>query len=107
MRRTLRSVALASLLALGGLVGFGTTSAHAQGFGGYYPSGYGVYRGAYGYGGGYATYPAPLVTTGAFGGYGRLGGYGYRGTGYGTGWGGYGYGRHHHHHHYRGCGCRY
>src|SRR5438309_1108421 len=35
MRRILRRVALACVLAIGGLVGFGTTSAQAQGFGGY------------------------------------------------------------------------
>lgn len=106
MRHSLRSVALASLLALGGLLGVGASAAQAQVFGGYYsPNSYGAYPGGYGYGSAYGTYPQPVVATGAFGGYRGYGGYGLR-QGYATGWGGYGY-RHHHHRHHHGCGCRY
>jgi hypothetical protein len=113
MRRILRGAALASMLAIGGLVGPGTTSAQAQGFGlmggfggyprgSYYGGGYGAggcgngFYGA-GYGGGYGAYPAPLVGIGGFGAYGGYGGGGY----YGGGYGGY---SHHYHRHHHGCG---
>ncbi|MDR3639140.1 MAG: hypothetical protein P4L84_35370 [Isosphaeraceae bacterium] len=108
MRRTLRSVALAGFVALGGLVGFGAAPARAQGFGGYYPNAYGAYPGGPAYGTGYGNFQAPVITTGAFIGYGGTGPYGYGGVGYGPVSGRFGYGhQHRHHHHYRGCGCRY
>lgn len=110
MRRTLRSVALAGVLAVGGLVGLGTTTARAQGFGGYYPGGYGGYPGigygrgcGGGYGGAYGG--SPVLRVGGYGGgWGYGGYYGGYGSGYGRGYGGFPY---RHHHHYRGCGCRY
>ena len=130
MRHAIRSSALASVLAIGGMVGWGTTSAQAQGYGAYpgvgvYGQGYpgvgyggGSFGGGYvglggiglgigGYGGGY-----PASQLGGYGGYGGYGGgytsgYGGYGGGYGggytSGYGGYG-GYSHHHRHHRGCG---
>lgn len=111
MRRTFKSLALAGVLAIGGLTSVGATSAQAQGFAGYpiggaYGQGYPVgpaYGPGYGGSGGISTgvgiggYPAPIVG-------------GYIGYGYGGFRGGYGgaYSHHHrHHHHFRGCGHGY
>ena len=79
MQTTLRNLALTGLLGLGGLLGFGTSPADAQGYGYGQPYGGGGYAQPYG-GGGYAQ---------PYGG----GGYGqpYGGGGYGGGGGG-GYG---------------
>lgn len=71
MRLSLRSMALAGVLATG-LLAFGTTQAKAQGYGGYYGGG--------GYGQGYGV--------GGYGqGYGGGGGYYGGGGGYGQGYG--------------------
>jgi len=97
-------VALASVLAIGGMVGFGASTANAQFFGGY-PGAYGGY-GPTGFVGGYVTgygvpvapYPVTVVVPG---------GYGYRGYGgaygpvYRRGYAGYGYPYHYRHHHHR------
>jgi len=86
MKATLRKAALASVLAIGALVGLGTSTAQAQAFG--YP---GVYSRGYG-GMGYRGYGyRPPVYRNFYGGYGR--GYGAYGRGYGAygrGLGGYG-----------------
>lgn len=77
MRLSLRSLALAGVLATG-LLALGTTPVEAQGFGGYYGGGYGQGNGGGGYygqgygGGGYGP---------AYGGGGYYGGYG---QGYGV-----------------------
>ena len=110
MRRTIKSVALASVLAIGGLMGPASPSAQAQGYGG---PGYGGYPGGGGYvqgypGGGYvgATYGPGYGGVG-IGGYpaAQVGGYvGYNPAVYRGGYaGGYAYAPHHHRHH-RGCG---
>src|SRR4051794_41632978 len=64
MRNAIHRLALAGVLAIGGLTGLGTTSAQAQGFGGYPGGGYGGYPGGGydgysggGYPGGYGSYP--------------------------------------------------
>jgi hypothetical protein len=112
MRRALPMAALTAVLTIGGVLGFGTPSARAQGFSlsinsgfrGYgYPgsfySGSGYYGGyvpSYsdsGYGGyGYAPYGGVIQAPyGAFSGYGYqpnvypISPYGYQGYGYGTG----------------------
>src|SRR5215210_7521677 len=113
MRHRLRNLALAGLLAAGGLATIGTSSADAQGFG-VYPGDYGggFPGGGYGYGYGapglsVSLYRAPRVVGYGYGGYGR----GYGGYGYGRGYGGYDSGHddshHHHHHHHHGCGHGY
>ncbi len=69
MRHSLRTIIWTGVLAIGGLVAFGTTPVHAQGFGvypgvgygggyigGYNGGGYGVYPGGGYYGGGYQQY---------------------------------------------------
>src|SRR4051812_4573223 len=53
MRRAIRGVVLACVLAIGGFTGLGTSSAQAQGFGGYPGGGYGGYPGGGAYGQGY------------------------------------------------------
>jgi len=111
MRHILRSVALASVLALGGLLALGTSEARAQGYGGYqggYGGGYpgGSYAPGYGgnYGSGYGRYyGSGPVGYPAVGGYGQ----GYGGYGVNRGYAASGYFAPHHHHqhrHHRGCG---
>jgi len=112
MRRALQGVVVAGVLAIGGLTGLGTSSAQAQGFGGYpgggaycqgYPGGGGYGPGYVGSGGGIGInlgiggYPAPLI-----GGYGS----GYSVGGFRSGYGSYSH-HHHHHQHHRGCGHGY
>jgi hypothetical protein len=55
MKTTLRTMAWAGVLAIGGILGLGTSLARAQGYGDYPGGGYGGYGGGYdgGYGGGY------------------------------------------------------
>ena len=101
MRLALRSVALASVLAIGGMVGFGASSAQANGYGygGYRGFSYGGYSRGYGgvrYGG-YGGYSGSRVV----GGYRGYGGYG----GYGRGYGAPSFYRQHsYYQHYRGRG---
>ncbi|MFO0953763.1 MAG: hypothetical protein U0835_21930 [Isosphaeraceae bacterium] len=115
MSGTLRGMALAGVLAVGGLLGLGSTPAKAQGFGYGAPYGWGVapayvggvapvggVYGGFGIGLGYAPVVPTVRSFGLYGpGYGGYGGY--RGR-YGTGYYG-GHHRPHHTHHHRGCGC--
>jgi hypothetical protein len=110
MRLSLHSAALAGVLAMGGMTGLGTTTAHAQNYVGYYPvAAYSGYPGGAFYGQGcrgaacgraYVTGYAVPQYSGYYRGYScGSGGCGYRGYGYGYG---------HHRHHHRGCGrCGY
>jgi hypothetical protein len=92
MRRTLKAMALAGVMMVGGGLGIGATPAHAQGYG-YHHGGHRCHPGCHhhGYYGGFGGYPC-------HGGYG--GGYfpgapiptPYPGTGYGLGFGYGGYG---------------
>lgn len=86
MRRKLRHMALAGLLAIAALVGLGTTPVQAQGYG-YYPRAYGGAAPRAWYGGVNRGYFVPPVIVPGYGGYG----------GYNRGYAhGRGYGRHHH-----------
>ena len=113
MRDAIRNPVLAGVVAISGMMGLGTTSAQAQGYGAYpgvggYGQGYpGVGYGGGSYGGGYVGSGGISLGVGV-GGYPayQLGGYG---NGYGLYSGGYtggygGYSHHHHHRHHRGCG---
>src|SRR4051794_7350592 len=86
MRRTLRTTALTSVLAIGGLLGIDTPPAQAQGFGVF--GSFGVYPGNSYYGGGYGGYGNGYYG----GGYGNSYYGGYGNGYYGGGYGGGGYG---------------
>ena len=104
MRRTLKAMALAGVMMVGGALGIGATPAHAQGYG-YYHGGHRCHPGCHHHGG-HRCHPGCYHHGyyGGVGGYPCLGGYGgryfpgapiptpYPGTGYGLGFGYGGYG---------------